>query len=116
MNGERMVKLAELWERTSAKGSRYFSGFMGDCQLLLFDGGEKGHPTKPGERVHVWRLMVQERDPARRPQAARTSNAERGKRTHDRSRAAAQRMQEPPQAWLDDSAEAIRDLTEGPGR
>jgi hypothetical protein len=40
---------------------------MGDCQLLLFDAGEKPHPTKPGEVVHVWRLMVQERDPARRP-------------------------------------------------
>src|SRR3954451_14230971 len=69
MSDPRMVKLAELWERTSARGTRYFSGFMGDTQVLLFDGGEKAHPTKPGETVHVWRLMVQERDPARRPQA-----------------------------------------------
>src|SRR6478672_3223449 len=69
-NGDaRMVKLAELWERTSARGTCYFSGFLGDAQVLLFDGGEKPHPTKPGETVHVWRLMVQERDPARRPQA-----------------------------------------------
>jgi hypothetical protein len=67
----RMLRLAELWERTSAKGARYFSGFMGDVQLLLFDGGEKEHPTRPGERVHVWRLMAQERDPNRRPQARR---------------------------------------------
>src|SRR3954453_14946250 len=65
----RMVKLAELWERTSAKGTRYFSGFMGDAQVLLFDAGEKPHPTRPEETVRVWRLMVQERDPARRPQA-----------------------------------------------
>src|SRR5689334_12618201 len=65
----RMVKLAELWERTSARGTRYFSGFLGDAQILMFDGGEREHPTKPGETVHVWRLMVQERDPARRPQA-----------------------------------------------
>src|SRR3954447_19810347 len=70
MSGDsRMVKLAELWERTSARGARYFSGFLGDAQVLLFDGGEKPHPTKPGEVVHVWRLMVQERDPSRRPQA-----------------------------------------------
>ena len=42
MSGDaRMVKLAELWERTSAKGTRYFSGFMGGCQVLLFDAGEK---------------------------------------------------------------------------
>src|SRR3954452_15905369 len=65
----RMVKLAELWERTSGRGTRYFSGFMGGCQVLMFDGGEQPHPTKPGEMVHVWRLMVQERDLARRPQA-----------------------------------------------
>ena len=64
-----MVKLAELWERTSARGTRYFSGFMGDAQVLLFDAGERPHPTREGEVVHVWRLMVQERDPARRPQA-----------------------------------------------
>ena len=62
-----MVKLAELWERISAKGTRYFSGYLGDTQILMFDAGEKPHPTRPGERVHAWRLMVQERDPARRP-------------------------------------------------
>jgi hypothetical protein len=67
-NDARMVKLAELWERTSARGTRYFSGFMGDAQVLMFDGGEKPHPTRQGETVHVWRLMVQERDPSRRPQ------------------------------------------------
>jgi hypothetical protein len=64
----RMVKLCELWERTSAKRTRYFSGYLSACQVLLFDGGEKPHPTRPGETVHVWRLMVQERDPTRRPQ------------------------------------------------
>src|SRR3954463_3582647 len=74
MSDPRMIKLAELWERTSARGTRYFSGFMGDAQVLLFDGGEKPHPTKPGETVHVWRLMVQERDPARRPQARNGTN------------------------------------------
>src|SRR5829696_6295631 len=70
-NGDaRMVKLTELWERTSAHGTRYFSGFLGDSQILMFDGGERPHPTRPEETVHVWRLMVQERDPTRRPQPA----------------------------------------------
>jgi hypothetical protein len=77
----RMVKIAELWERTSAKGTRYFSGFMGDCQVLMFDGGEKEHPTRPGETVHVWRLMVQERDPSRRPQRPPAADAARGHQT-----------------------------------
>src|SRR5690348_3551322 len=72
----RMVKLAELWERTSARGTRYFSGFLGDAQILMFDGGEREHPTRPGETVHVWRLMVQERDPARRPGAKTASRSE----------------------------------------
>ena len=74
MSDARMVKLAELWERTSARGTRYFSGFLGDAQVLLFDGGEKPHPTRAGETVHVWRLMVQERDPARQPQARNGTN------------------------------------------
>ena len=43
---------AELWERTSAKGSRYFCGLLGGCHLLLlFDEGEREHPTRPGETV-----------------------------------------------------------------
>src|SRR5689334_20803713 len=85
----RMVKLAELWERTSARGARYFSGFMGDAQVLLFDGGEKPHPTKPGETVHVWRLMVQERDPARRPER-RPQSPDPGDRAANRSAPPAQ--------------------------
>ena len=63
----RMVKLAELWQRTSAKGTEYFSGYMGNTQLLLFKQGEKPHPTRPDETVVAWNLLVQERDPARRP-------------------------------------------------
>jgi hypothetical protein len=69
MSDARMVRLCELWERTSARGTRYFRGFLGDAQVLMFDGGERPHPTRPEETVHVWRLMVQERDPVRRPQA-----------------------------------------------
>jgi hypothetical protein len=80
----RMVKIAELWERTSTKGTRYFSGFMGDVQVLMFDGGEKDHPTRPGETVHIWRLMVQERDPARRPQ--KRDLPTRGQQTHEAMR------------------------------
>jgi hypothetical protein len=78
-----MVKLTELWERTSAAGNRYFTGFLGTSQVLLFDAGEQPHPTRPDETVHVWNLLVQERDQAPRPS---TRNAERGQRTWDRSR------------------------------
>ena len=74
MNGAddnpRMVKMTEMWERVSSKGTRYFSGYMGDVQLLMFAGGERDHPTRPGERVTTWRLMMQERDPNRRPRGS----------------------------------------------
>ena len=63
----RLVKLADLWQRKSAKGATYFSGFMGNAQVLLFKQGEKPHPTRPDETVIVWSLLVQERDPDRRP-------------------------------------------------
>jgi hypothetical protein len=88
-----MVKLADLWQRKSAKGTVYFSGFMGDCQVLLFKEGKKAHPTKPDEEVIVWKLLVQERDPERRSQQQRerppAHQAERGRgdrRGHQRAR------------------------------
>jgi len=69
MTDNRMVKRAELWQRKNAKGTVYFSGFMGACQVLMFKDGEKPHPTRPDETVIVWRLFVQEARPERRPPA-----------------------------------------------
>lgn len=66
MTAPRMVKLADLWQRKSANGTTYFSGFMGATQILVFKDGEKPHPSRPGETVIVWKLLVQERDPDRR--------------------------------------------------
>ena len=79
----RMVKLCDLWQRKSAKGTVYFSGFMGDCQVLIFKEGKRRHPTRPDEEVIVWKLLVQERNPARRPQSR---DGERGQGTWDRVR------------------------------
>ena len=67
MTAPRMVKLCELWERTSAKGTRYFSGYLGSATVLVFAKGERPHPTRPDETVTVWDVLVQEKDPARRP-------------------------------------------------
>jgi hypothetical protein len=142
MTAERkpMVQLTTVWERTSASGNRYFSGFLGASQLLIFDAGEQPHPTREGETVHVWNVLLQERDQAARQQT-QTRAAERGQRTWDRSREQQRQAerakagqvgeallreagrdfsrrrenQAPPQAWLDDSEAAIRDL-EGHGR
>jgi hypothetical protein len=70
----RMVKLADLWQRKSAKGAVYFSGYHGPCRLLLFKDGKKPHPTKPDEEIIVWKLLIQEKDPERRPQQRREQN------------------------------------------
>jgi hypothetical protein len=43
---------------------------MGDCQLVMFDGGRQPHPTRPDEQIHIWKLFMQERDPTRRPKPA----------------------------------------------
>jgi hypothetical protein len=110
MSGPRVL-LMTLSERTSAKGTAYLSGWLGKARLVGFKAKE---PDKYGNEV--WEIYAQEPEPrADSDQAPRpTRNAERGARTWDRSRGAAQRMQEPPAGRLDDSAEAIRDLVEGP--
>jgi len=86
------VLLAELWQRKSAKGSTYFSGFLGASQLLLFKVGERPHPTRPDETVIVWRLLVQERE--ERPPGERGDRARRTSTPEERQRAA-QRAQAP---------------------
>jgi hypothetical protein len=134
VSGERkpMVLLTTVWERTSAQGNRYFSGFLGNSQLLMFDDGEQPHPTREGETVHVWKVLLQERDHAPR----QTRNAERGQQQWDRSRdrqrhaectkagaageavlreAGRDPRPEPPGDFYDDSREAVADL-EGRGR
>ena len=93
----RMVKITDMWERISAKGAKYYSGYAGPVQYLMFDGGEQPHPTRPEETVHVWRLLVQERDPAKRP-APKPENDRR------RSKSA---------PFYDDTERAIRELVEG---
>jgi hypothetical protein len=48
----RTVRRAELWENSASKVPHDFSGYS--------------HPTQPREKVDVWRLFVQGRDPTRR--------------------------------------------------
>jgi hypothetical protein len=47
------------------KGRQYYSGFMGDVQLLMFQGEQVTRDN--GEVVQTWKLFAQERDPERRP-------------------------------------------------
>jgi hypothetical protein len=61
MTNDRLVRLATLYERTSRKGTRYFSGYLGDVSIVMFTDkpADDGTPR--------WNLFVQERDPSRRP-------------------------------------------------
>jgi hypothetical protein len=71
------VTLCELWERQSAKGNQYFSGFLGGLSLALLRDGEREHPTRPGQTVMVWKLVAQERQPRPAAQKAAASPPER---------------------------------------
>jgi hypothetical protein len=57
------LTLCELWERQSAKGNVYYSGYWGGLQVALLRDGERPHPTRPGKTVVVWRLVASERQP-----------------------------------------------------
>lgn len=50
------VLVTDLWERTSAKGTRYFSGFLGGARVVLLrdDRAE----LRAGVDA-VWKLYVQ---------------------------------------------------------
>ena len=67
------ILLAELWERQSAKGNQYFSGYWGNLSVALLRDGERPHPTRPDEVITVWRLVASERQPrpaAQKPPAS----------------------------------------------
>jgi single-strand DNA-binding protein len=76
---------------------------------------EPGDGRQARVNIEVVANVVQPLGQIGRQRPRQTRNAERGQRTHDRSRDTAQRMQEPPQTGLDDSETAIADLT-GRGR
>jgi hypothetical protein len=61
---EGKVLLLELRDRTSAKGTRYLSGWLGKARLVAF----AGEPDETGHRV--WSVYCSEPEP-KRPQGDR---------------------------------------------
>ena len=49
------IKLARVFEKTSANGNRYFIGRLGFCKILIFQSNESGDG---GEAI--WDVLVQE--------------------------------------------------------
>jgi hypothetical protein len=118
MTGQPQIVLGELWQRESQAGRTYYSGYLGANRLLLFDAGMQDHPTRPGEQVHIWRLVLQPKDDqaprSRSDQSTRPPLPARGQRTWSRSRDAG-RAQQAQTPFSDDTDAAIADL-EGRGR
>jgi hypothetical protein len=107
MTGQQL-KIAELWQRESAAGRTYYSGYLGQNRIMLFCAGERDHPKRPGERVHVWNLVLQPKDEqtAPRQQTRRPPMLEApGKDQHF-----GLSQPEPPAGFFDDSEEAVADL------
>ena len=50
------VPLLKLWERTSGKGNRYLSGFMGDASVIGFIDPDESE----AKGCTVWQLYAQE--------------------------------------------------------
>jgi hypothetical protein len=56
VSGEPKVKLTTLWQRTSAAGNVYLSGFLGKARIIGF----RGEPTEDG--TPTWDLYLQNGD------------------------------------------------------
>jgi hypothetical protein len=134
MSGPRLL-LMQLSERTSAKGTAYLSGWLGKARLVGFKAKELDPYGNPQWEIYAAE-PEQKPNGDQAPRSISTRNAERGQARWDRSRdverhatrskaaaageailAERDRQREgTPADWLDDSAEAVRDLTEGAGR
>lgn len=54
-----LVPLAKLWKRTAKSGNEYFTGFLQDARVLVFENREHD-PNDP--RSHTHQLYVQTND------------------------------------------------------
>jgi hypothetical protein len=96
------ILLATLWERTSEKGNRYLSGFLGKARVIGF----RGEPTADG--TPTWDLYVQpgkEQEKAeaeRKPASSRPARSEQPQRQQQR-----QQQPDPNRPFFDDSIDDV---------
>jgi hypothetical protein len=72
-SGSTMLKAAGLWERTSAKGARYFSGRLGGVKLLILENRDRSGASEPSHYLFIVNGEAQPKQPdgGRRQQPAR---------------------------------------------
>lgn len=100
------VKLFDLWQRTSARGNQYLSGFLGNCGVVAFID----HDAELREGVEaIWNVYLQEID--EQPQRQRAAAAQQPRRARK-----VQRRPKPP-ASDDDGPPLDDDISDiGGGR
>jgi len=72
------VLLGRLYERTSLKGNRYFSGRLGAARIMLFKDDH-------ADDDNVWQIFVQDGD-AQAPQASQEGQGHEIKPLHTKKR------------------------------
>lgn len=55
-----LVPVARLWARTSQKGNRYISGFLGDAKILILENRDHD-PDDP--KSHSHQLFITAKQP-----------------------------------------------------
>jgi hypothetical protein len=82
------VLLCTLWERTSARGTQYLSGFLGKARVVAF----RGPPTPDG--IETWNIFLQPGKEQEQAEAERKAAPSRPARSEQPQRQQ-QRQQQP---------------------
>jgi hypothetical protein len=99
------VELATLWERQSARGTRYLAGYLGRARITLLPG----EPTAEG--TPTWRLLIAQAPPRQTETGeARPERPARPRNAYARSGRPAERQPVRPDAvpMIDDDVSDLR--------
>jgi hypothetical protein len=118
------VMLLRLFERTSAKGNRYFTGRLGSAKLIVFEATDLPDDQRYGAEV-VWNVFVQgeqdgagDRPPQRRDAPTRGQGSWGRSRDHDPptgdTRVIKNERSDPRQERIDELASRFQRDTEFP--
>jgi hypothetical protein len=92
------VLLCTLWERTSARGNRYLSGYLGKAKLVGF----KGEPTPDG--IETWNVFLQPGKEQEKAEEERKAAPARPARSEQPQR---QQQPDPNRPFYDDGVDDI---------
>jgi len=50
---DEMIKITGLWENETKDGKKYYSGYMGEAKILVFENGFKTEDKHPAFNLYV---------------------------------------------------------------